>query len=69
MFKMMGKKIFTILRYDYTILLSGLLLVVIPPPKSDGYSLGVVRLSVHTFVCPEPYLSTYWSDLIHSWHK
>ena len=21
------------------------------------------------FVCPEPYLSTYWSDLIHSWYK
>ena len=21
------------------------------------------------FVCPEPYLSNYWSDLIHSWYK
>ena len=47
--------------------------------KSEGYSFGVVRPSVHSvrpsvrpstlFVCPEPYLSTYWSDLIHSWYK
>ena len=46
-----------------------------PPTKSEGYSFGVVRASVHSvrpstlFVCPEPYLSTYWSDLIHSWYK
>ena len=25
--------------------------------------------SAALFVCPEPYLSTYWSDLIHSWYK
>ena len=50
-----------------------------PPMKSQGYSLGFVRASVHPsvrssipsalFVRPEPYLSTYWSDLIHSWYK
>ena len=54
-----------------------------PPTKSEGYSFGVVRASVRLsvrpfrpsfrpsalFVCPEPYLSTYWSDLIHSWYK
>ena len=36
-----------------------------PSTKSEGYSFGVVRPSVH----PEPYLSTYLSDLIHSWYK
>ena len=43
-----------------------------PPTKSEGYSFGVVRVSVRPFrpsVRPEPYLSTYWSDLIHSWYK
>ena len=43
-----------------------------PPTKSEEYSFGVVRVSVRPstlFVCPEPYLSTYWSDLIHSWYK
>ena len=47
-----------------------------PPTKSEGYSFGVVCLSIRPsvrpsaiFVCPEPYLSTYWSDLIHSWYK
>ena len=55
-----------------------------PPTKSEGYSFGAsVHPSVHPFrpsfrpsvcpstlfVCPEPYLSTYWSDLIHSWYK
>ena len=46
-----------------------------PPTKSEGYSFGVVRSSVRPFrpsalfVCLEPYLSTYWSDLIHSWYK
>ena len=35
----------------------------------------VLASSVHSFclstlfVLPEPYLSTYWSDLIHSWYK
>ena len=35
----------------------------------------VLASSVHSgrpstlFVCPEPYLSTCWSDLIHSWYK
>ena len=32
----------------------------------------VLASSVHPstlFVCPEPYLSTYWSDLINSWYK
>ena len=36
-----------------------------PPTKWEGYSFGFVRVSVHPsslFVCPEPYLSTYWSD-------
>ena len=36
-----------------------------PPTKSEGYSFGVVRRSVR----PDSYLSTYWSDLIHSWYK
>ena len=51
-----------------------------PPTKSKGYSFGVVRACVRSsvlpsvrpstlFVCPEPYLSTYWSDLIHSWYE
>ena len=43
-----------------------------PPTKSEGYSFGCVRPSVHSVrpsVRPEPYLSTYWSDLIHSWYK
>ena len=44
-----------------------------PPTKSEGYSFGVVRPSFRPFVLPcvrtEPYLSTYWSDLIHSWYK
>ena len=31
-------------------------------------SIHSVRLSA-LFVCPEPYLTTYWSDLIHSWYK
>ena len=43
-----------------------------PATKSEGYSFGVVRAcvrpSVHS-VRPEPYLSTYWSNLIHSWYK
>ena len=39
-----------------------------PPTKSEGYSFGVLRPST-LFVRPEPYLSTYWSDLIHSWYK
>ena len=48
-----------------------------------GYSFGVVRSSFRPFrpsvlpsvrpstlfVCAEPNLSTYWSDLIHSWYK
>ena len=49
---------------------------VVPPQ----YCFGVVRASVrssvrlsipsvHTFVCREPYLNTYWSDLIHFWYK
>ena len=36
-----------------------------PPTKSEEYSFGA---SVHS-VRPEPYLSTYWSDLMHSWFK
>ena len=50
-----------------------------PQTKSEGYTFGVVRASVRLFrpsvhpstlfVCREPYLSTYWSDLIHSWYK
>ena len=31
-------------------------------------SIPSVRSSA-LFVCPEPYLSTYLSDLIHSWYK
>ena len=31
-------------------------------------SIPSVRPSA-LFVCPEPYLSTYWSDLIYSWYK
>ena len=38
-----------------------------PPMKSEGYSFGVVTPS-SLFGRPEPYLSTYWSDLIHSWY-
>ena len=51
------------------------LLYYYPPTKSEGYSFGVVSPSVRPFrpsalfVCLEPYLSTYWSDLIHSWYK
>ena len=42
-----------------------------PLMKSEGYSFGVVRRSIPSalFVCPKPYLSTYWSDLIHSSYK
>ena len=50
-----------------------------PPTKSEGYSFDVVRPCLRPsipsvrpstlFVCPEPYLSTYWSNLIHSWYK
>ena len=43
-----------------------------PPTKSEGYSFGCVRPSIPSVrpsVRPEPYLSTYWSDLIHSWYK
>ena len=29
----------------------------------------VLASSVRPSVRPEPYLSTYWSDLIHSWYK
>ena len=39
-----------------------------PLTKSEGYSFGVVGPS-SLFVRPEPYLSTYWSDLIHWWYK
>ena len=55
-----------------------LIFVIFILTKSEGYSFGVVRPSipsVHSvrlstlFVLPEPYLSTYWSDLIHSWYK
>ena len=53
------------------------LLGVIIPRRSrrDIVLASSVRPSVHSirpsalFVCPEPYLSTYWSDLIHSWYK
>ena len=53
-------------------------LICYPPTKSEGYSFGrdivsasSIRPSIPSalFVCPEPYLSTYWSDLIHSWYK
>ena len=46
-----------------------------PPTKWEEYSFGIIRASVNSvrpstlFVCPEPYLSTYWSDLIHSSYK
>ena len=31
---------------------------------------GVLRSACGAFiVCMEPYLSTYWSDLIYSWYK
>ena len=43
-----------------------------PPTKLEVYSCGIVRASIHSFrasVCPEPYLSTYYSDLINSWYK
>ena len=50
-----------------------------PPTKSERYNFGVVCVSVRPsahsfrpstlFVRPEPYLSTYWSDLIYSWYK
>ena len=49
-----------------------------PQMKSEGYSFGVVCSSVSAsfpsvcpstlFVCLEPYLTIYWSDLIHSWY-
>ena len=54
------------------------LLAYYPPTKSEGYSLGVVcagvcpsvRLSARPhFFHSEPYLSTYWQDLMHSWYK
>ena len=37
-----------------------------PLTKLEGYSFGVVRPSIPS-VRPDSYLSTYWSDLIHSW--
>ena len=40
--------------------------------RRDIVLASSVRPSVRPstlFVCPEPYLSTYWSDLIHSWYK
>ena len=43
-----------------------------PSMKTEGYSFGVVLTSFfpsYCFVCPEPYLSTYWLDLMHSWYK
>ena len=44
-----------------------------PPTKSEGYFWSrpcVCPFRPSTlFVCPEPYLSTYYSDLIHSWYK
>ena len=46
-----------------------------PPTKSEGYGFGVVRPSIPSvrpsalFVCPEPYLSTFWPDFIDSWYK
>ena len=50
-----------------------------PPTKSEGYNFDVVRPSIPSvrasdrlstlFVCPEPYLSTYLSDLIHFLYK
>ena len=39
-----------------------------PPTKSEGIVLAPSIPST-LFVRPEPYLSTYWSDLIHSWYK
>ena len=49
--------------------------LLLSPDEVLGYSFGIVRPYVHSvrpsifFVCPEPYPSTYWSDLIHSWYK
>ena len=47
-----------------------------PPTKSRDIVLALsMRTSVRPFhpsalfVCPEPYLSTCWSDLFHSWHE
>ena len=52
-----------------------------PPTKSEGGGIYLCRRpcvipsvhcahpSVHIFVRPEPYLSTHWSDLMHSWYE
>ena len=32
-------------------------------------SVHCTHPSVHIFVRPEPYLSTHWSDLMHSWYE
>ena len=43
--------------------------------RRDIVLASSVPPSVHSFrpstlfVCPKPYLSTYWSDLIHPWYK
>ena len=47
----------------------------IPQLSRSDIVFGLVSASVRPFrlsspfVCPEPYLSTYLSDLIHSWYK
>ena len=41
-----------------------------PLTKSEGYGIVCMSIqSVLTFRRPEPYLSTYWSDLIYSWFQ
>ena len=68
------KRITFYLYMDLLTLLSYLLII---PRRSRRYKVlaSSVRPSVPSvrpstlFVCPEPYLSTYWSDLIHFWYK
>ena len=40
--------------------------IIIPPTKSAGYNFCVFRVSILLSVHPELYLSTHWSDLMHS---
>ena len=57
-------------KYGYEVLQEGFIII----PRRSRRDI-VLAASVHSvrpsaiFVCLEPYLSTYWSDLIHFWYK